>query len=158
MKFILDPALGRLAKWLRILGYDAIYWRGSQEGLIEVAKRENRIVLTRTQRIYENARGELTAFLVTENNPLLQLKEVIEGLKLKVKYEDLFSRCLICNEKLRSVPPEVVKDRVPDYVYRTQGCFSECPRCRRVFWGGTHYERMMEDLRRAIGEDNRGEF
>ncbi len=158
MKFVLDPALGKLAKWLRILGHDAIYWRGDQKGLIELAERENRVIITKTRKILQEAQGRLTVFFVTENNPFLQLKEVIGGLKLKVKPEDLFSRCLICNEKLISISPENVKGRVPDYVYRTQGSFSECPKCRRVFWGGTHYERMMEDLRRVIGEDNGWEF
>lgn len=147
MKFVLDQTLGRLCKWLRILGYDAVYWRGEAEGAIRFAEGTDRVLLTKTRLMFEKAKGRCRVFFVQGNGIHEQLRHIIQGLGLEVREECLFSRCLSCNEELIEVLPEDVKEFVPDYVWRTQPAFSQCPRCKKVFWAGTHYERMRETLR-----------
>lgn len=154
MKFIADPALGKLAKWLRILGYDTLYWRGNVEGLLQRAEEEQRVVLTRTRQVSKRAEGRCQIVEVKRNSVEGQLKEVIEALKLEIEPDKILGRCLICNVELRGISPEEVLGRVPDYIYRTHREFAECPGCKRVFWAGTHYERMWERLRRVLDEDN----
>lgn len=154
MKFILDPALGRLAKWLRIMGYDALYWRGDREGLLRRAQEEGRVILTRTKEILRRAEGMCRVYEVKGDRVEVQLRGLIRDLGLRVRPEAAFGRCLLCNRGLKEVRPNEVIGRVPDYVYRTQGRFWECPSCSRVYWPGTHYERMLEGLRRFLGEDH----
>jgi len=156
MKFLLDQALGGLCKWLRILGYDAISLRGDPETILKKAQEEGRIIVTRTRGLFEKIKGKGQVYFIRENKPLFQLKELFGNLDLKVREETLFSRCLLCNQELREVSPDEVKDRVPDFIFRTHTHFSECPKCHRVFWGGTHYERMIKTLREVFGEDNWG--
>lgn len=147
MKFVLDQTLGRLCKWLRILGYDAVYWRGETKGVLGFAERTDRILLTKSRSTFEMARNRCKVFLVQGNSVNEQLRHLIKGLGLEIREERLFSRCLSCNEELTEVLPEDVREFVPDYVWRTQPTFSQCPRCKKVFWAGTHYERMRETLR-----------
>lgn len=147
MKFVLDQALGRLCKWLRILGYDAVYWRGETEGAVGFAERTDRVLLTKTRSAFQKAKDRCKVFLVEGNGIHEQLRHVIHGLGLRVEEERLFSRCLYCNEELVEVTAEEVKELVPDYVWRTQLSFSQCPKCKKVFWAGTHYEKMRETLK-----------
>ncbi len=147
MKFVLDRPLGRLCKWLRILGYDAAYWRGEVEGAVEFATRTDRILLTKSLSTFEKAKGKCKVFLVQGNDIHEQLGQVVKCLGLQVEEGRLFSRCLSCNEELLEVSPEEVKELVPDYIWKTHFTFSRCPRCKKVFWAGSHYERMKETLR-----------
>jgi len=146
MRFALDRPLGKLAKWLRILGYDALYWRGEEERLLELAKEEGRVLITKTRRLGEEGKRGLKVVLIGEDNPFLQLREVMRRLGLRIDPGRLFKRCLSCNVPLQEVTPEEVEGEVPDYVFRTQDRFSRCPVCGKVFWPGTHYERMKEIL------------
>jgi len=150
MKFALDRPLGKLAKWLRILGFDALYWRGDEGELLERARAEGRVLITKTRRLAEGAEGLKVLFL-EEDNPFFQLRRVMEALGLKAESGRVFSRCLRCNTPLQEVSPEEVQGEVPDYVFRTQDRFSRCPSCGKVFWPGSHYERMLELLRELEG-------
>ncbi len=79
-----------------------------------------------------------------------QLVEVLGKLDLKPEPENLFTLCLRCNESLKEAKPEEVRPLVPDYVFRTQREFRVCPKCRGVFWPGTHRERALSTLRRIL--------
>jgi uncharacterized protein with PIN domain len=154
MKFLLDQALGGLCKWLRILGYDAVFLKADPDTILRKAQEEGRIIITRTKRLFEKIKGKGEVHFIRENKPLLQLKELMGSLDLKVMEEALFSRCLLCNEELKEASPQEVKDRVPDFIFKTHTRFSECPKCHKVFWGGSHYERMIKTLKEVFGEDN----
>jgi uncharacterized protein with PIN domain len=152
MIFIADKTLGKLAKWLRILGYDTIYWRSDDlTGLLSRALEEGRALITKDSKLYQG-KGTVRALLIQEDNPFLQLQEVLRHFRLPVNKEMLFTRCLICNASLEEVVPEEVKEEVPDYIYHTHQEFSRCPSCRKVYWAGTHYGQMakvVERLREA---------
>lgn len=150
MKFALDRPLGKLAKWLRILGFDTLYWRGDEGELLERVRVEGRVLITKTRRLVKGAEGLKVLFL-EEDNPFFQLRRVMEALGLKAEPGRVFSRCLRCNTPLQDVSPGEVQGEVPDYVFRTQVHFSRCPSCRKVFWPGSHYERMLELLQELQG-------
>jgi uncharacterized protein with PIN domain len=154
MRFIADKALGKLAKWLRILGYDTVYWRSDDvEGILQRAQGEGRTLITKDTKLFKG-KGSLEALLIREDNPFRQLQEVVHRFRLPVKKERLLSRCLTCNTPLEEMDPEEVKGEVPDYIYHTQQGFSRCPSCRKVYWAGTHYGHMTAVVERLQEEES----
>ena len=156
-RFIVDRMLGRLAKWLRILGYDTLYWRGSDPKAL-LKKGSGRIFLTRTVK-FPHGETFRKVLLIREDDPDLQLKSVIRELGLKVDDCRLFSRCVLCNEQLRRIPKEEAEGKVPDFVFSTHSDFHSCPACSRIYWEGTHQEHMRKKVaelfsgRRGIGKE-----
>jgi uncharacterized protein with PIN domain len=151
-RFILDCMLGKLAKWLRIMGYDTLYYSDiSDVDLLRTAEKEERVLLTRDTRIGER-KNSATIVLVYANEPEEQLKEVISRFQLNLSPERVFSRCLVCNTPISLVEKEDVADRVPPYVFKTQQRFAYCPTCNRVYWRGTHIKRVFARLRALVGE------
>lgn len=145
MRFIADAMLGRLAKWLRFLGYDTLYFRGDDSRLLELAEAEGRVLLTRDTRISRH-RPAVRCLFIRSDRVWEQLRQVIEELQLKT--EEVGSRCMRCNVLLASIEKAEAKGLVPDFVFKTQDAFSRCPACRRIYWAGSHFQRMEEALRR----------
>ncbi|UCD70629.1 MAG: Mut7-C RNAse domain-containing protein [Syntrophobacterales bacterium] len=145
-RFIVDSMLGKLAKWLRILGYDTLYWRGNDwQRLMEKGK--GRIFLTRTTKFSRG--GSFQGVIqIRDDNPNLQLKGVIRELALKIDEKRIFSRCLICNRQLKKMSKKELEGRIPNFVLSTYSEFSSCPECSRIYWKGTH----QENIRRKIEE------
>jgi uncharacterized protein with PIN domain len=152
MTFIADKTLGKLAKWLRILGYDTVYWRSDDlGGLLRRALEEGRSLITKDTKLYQG-KGSVRALLIREDNPFLQLREVVRHFRIPLTKEKLFSRCLTCNAPLEAVAPEEVREEVPDYIYHTHHEFSRCPSCRKVYWAGSHYGHMAKVVDRLQEE------
>ena len=151
-RFIADANVGRLAKWLRALGYDTLFFKEIDDNdLVRIGLAEGRVLLTRDSRLMERrvaALGPLKAILIRSEEVQLQLKQVVKSLGLDCRRRP-FSLCLECNESLESVPRSEVRTQVPPYVFETQTSFHRCPSCRKVYWQGTHWQRMSEDLERA---------
>jgi len=146
MKFILSKELGRLAKWLRILGFDAVYYnQDNLSSLIIQALRDERIILTRNQRLPQ-ARG-IKIVLIKNEKIKKQVAEILKTLKIKPEPEIMFSRCILCNAQLMDIAKEKVKDKVPEYVFKTQGYFITCPKCQRIYWQGTHWGNVTQTLK-----------
>jgi uncharacterized protein with PIN domain len=156
MKFLADSSLGRLSKWLRILGYDTVYWRGEADRIfLRKAEREGRAVLTRRKDVLSRQHPGIVLFV--ENDRVEdQLVEILGKLDLKPDPENLFTLCLRCNESLKEASPEEVRSLVPDYVFRTQSEFRVCPGCGSVFWPGTHRDRALKTLEKLLGDTIRG--
>ena len=150
-KFIVDNNVGKLAKWLRMMGYDTLFFNGSNDaGMIAVAVSDGRVILTRDTQIMKRrliTSGQLKAVLVKSDNPELQIRHVIERLNLDCQFRP-FALCLECNQPLLERSKEQVKDRVPPYVFRTQIQYMECPTCYRIYWRGTHWQAMTKRLRK----------
>jgi uncharacterized protein with PIN domain len=142
-KFLVTKELGRLARWLRILGYDTVYFSAdSKKGLALKSLKQDRIILTRDTRFSKYA-GFRTVHVKSDDFKQ-QIRQVIKLLRLKVKQGELFSRCIICNQVLKPAKKESVKKRVPEFVYETQEEFYQCPKCKRVYWQGTHWGNMSK--------------
>jgi hypothetical protein len=151
MKFIVTQELGRLAKWLRILGCDTLYFEsGNRSSLIITALREERIILTRDLRVGRHPGMKM----VTIKSDFIkdQLKQVLEELGIHPIEEEMFSRCVICNERLAEIEKQKVKDRVPEYVFQTQDNFVTCPSCSRIYWQGTHWGNVSKMLGEIFGK------
>ena len=146
MKFILTPELGRLAKWLRILGYDAVYFTQTQfSSLLIQALRDNRIILTRNAHCINKARGARLIHIKSDKVNQ-QLKQIVKELNLSLDSDKMFSRCTICNKELNDINKQKVKKRIPEYVFKTQDQFFICPSCQRIYWSGTHWGNVAKTL------------
>jgi uncharacterized protein len=143
-KFAADRMLGKLAKWLRIIGQDVIYGEHlSGYGLIRAARAENRLILTRDRRLKKKQPPD---FLFIESDHYReQLRQVIQACHLNPLHQ-AFTRCLECNIVLERRSKLSVEKIVPPYVFTTQENFSWCPKCRRVYWPATHHQKMVEEL------------
>ena len=145
MKFIVDFMLGRLCKWLRLMGYDAVFFRGADKNeLIYESLKQRRVVLTRNARITD--KKVLKRVLVKSDDLNLQIRQLVEELGLTIYREKVFSRCIVCNSAIEEAARETVKDRVPAYVFQTREKFFRCPGCDRVYWKGTHWDLVNRKL------------
>src|SRR6266702_3925750 len=124
-RFLADCNVGRLARWLRALGYDASYHAQIEDAaLVREAAAEDRVLLTRHH--------DVTA----------QLRQVFAELGLDI--EQSLTRCIECNAELEPRHADIVAERVPPFVRSTQTRYSECPGCGRIYWAGTHWQHMRE--------------
>ncbi len=149
VEFIVDHNAGKLVKWLRMMGYDTLFFNGRDDSrMIAAALAEDRIILTRDTGIMKRrlvTRGKLKAILLTSDEPVLQMKQVIGNLNLDIYFRP-FSICLGCNQILVEKNKEQVRERVPPYVLKTKNQYMECPVCRRIYWRGTHWQEMNKKL------------
>lgn len=144
--FIADRTLGRLAKWLRILGFDTLYDPEAPDSRLDDQCRPESVILTRTHRVRLKFRSRKHIF-IKSNDPEDQLREVIKVLNLSQADARPFSRCIICNTPIEPIEKESVRNSVPDYVWETKNDFQQCPRCRKTYWHGSHTERSLERIK-----------
>ena len=140
--------LGALARWLRVLGFDVAYDPALDDPeLVEKAVAEERVILTRDRRLVERRRAR-SHLLVRSDDVDEQVRQVLEDLRLRPDPATFLARCLRCNTPLESISPERAAARVPPWIARTQADFRACPGCGRVYWRGSHAERMRRKLER----------
>ena len=143
VKFIVDGMLGRLAKWLRILGYDTAYLpRLDDNQLVRLARAEGRLLLTRDRGLAR--RRGLQCLLIESDYLEEQLRQILTELALTE--ENSFSRCPVCNTPLQRIEKTELEGRVPPHIFHTHKDFSLCPNCGKIYWPGTHWARMQEKL------------
>jgi uncharacterized protein with PIN domain len=152
-KFFADAHLGRLARHLRLLGFDTAYEYNCDDAhLAATAAAEGRIVLTRDAGLLK--RNVVThGLFVRAQQPRAQLHEVVRRLQLVSRLHP-FTRCLVCNEALTAAFREQVAAEVPERAWHAHEHFMRCGRCARVYWAGTHYERLrrlVEDIQQSPG-------
>lgn len=150
--FIADAMLGRLARALRMLGYDVVYRSDIEDSTLKLeALRGSRVLLTRDHEVAETCLP-VQVVLVSDDHVEGQLRQVVRELGLK-REGDTFTRCVVCNRSLVEVEREAVRERVPPYVFRTQTRFARCPGCGRIYWEATHVARAREWLDTALGDE-----
>jgi len=137
--------LGRLARWLRIAGFDVLYEPHIKDGeLLRIAIKEERVVLTRDTRFVQRKAASDRSFLIRSETPIIQLKEVLSAFGLKPLKT---GRCPSCNGVLVKVrKKEKYKDHIPEHVYLTRNHFFRCRGCGRLYWEGSQYERQKKIL------------
>ncbi len=144
MKLLCDHMLGTLAKWLRFMGYDTAYPGPLDDtALIAAARAEGRVLLTRDKELAARSPG---AVRVRSDVLEEQVREVASALDLRLV--DPLSRCSVCNGELVPVPHETVRGLVPEGVRSRHQEFWQCPTCHRVYWQGSHWDKMVERLNR----------
>lgn len=150
MKFIADIMVGKLARYLRMAGYDVAYFNDASDDLIiRTAMEEDRIVLTRDTLMLGRRQftgGTIKSVFISDDNIRKQLLQVRSELNISLG-TDLI-RCLICNDLLVKVLKRDVRNKVPPYVYGTQDDFMHCRGCGKYYWRGTHYDYMDDFFKR----------
>ncbi len=153
MKFIVDNNVGKLAKWLRMMGYDALFFDGEDDWLmLRTALAEDRVILTRDTQIMRTGvvtNGRIKAILIQSDEPEQQIRQVVQTLNLDC-HSGLFTVCLECNKSLVPRNQQQVRERVPPYVFQTQSQYMECPACHRIYWRGTHWQAMNRKVEQLV--------
>jgi len=148
-KFICDDHCGRLARWLRFVGYDCLHDQHELDShLLRKAADENRVILTRDGRLVAKILAR-RAILLESYDPLAQLLQVLQSFSLIVERDRMFTRCTVCNQVTEAVDASAVWTSLPPHIQRTKSEFRLCLSCGRIYWSGTHVERMLEKLRAA---------
>ncbi|MEA2006164.1 MAG: Mut7-C RNAse domain-containing protein [Acidobacteriota bacterium] len=146
MRFIVDCMLGKLAKWLKILGFDTLYFSKIEDSnLIDIAKKENRVLLSRDNELIKKSKGIPTLFIKSEDWRE-QVEQVLSGFDIWEEI-NMHSRCLVCNSELKYLPKENAINLVAPFVFKHADSFALCPCCGRVFWRGTHFHDMELKIR-----------
>ena len=139
-----DGMLGRLAKWLRMMGYDTAYDNHADDHeLAHRSRLEGRILLTRDCELA--GRKGLTTVFIKSQMLEEQVRQVVA--QIGAPPESALQRCSVCNTPLEAAAAGQVTDRVPPYVLKAQQVFRICPGCGRVYWAGTHRDRILEQLK-----------
>lgn len=142
MKLLCDHMLGSLARWLRFMGYDTAYPKAMEDrDLIAKAREEERVLLTRDKGLAARFSG---AIYVKSDVLAEQIRELAALLPLRVL--DPLSRCSLCNTPIEPAPRDVVRDLVPEGVLSRQKEFWRCPSCGKIYWQGSHWDKMIERL------------
>lgn len=142
VRFLLDIHLGRLAGYLRLVGFDALYHNDYEDPeLARISCTERRILLTKDRGLLK--RTQVThGYFVRASHPREQLLEVLRRFDLFASIE-AFSRCLRCNDRIVPIPKQEVLDLLPRQTRQHFDAFYQCAGCGRVYWKGSHYERMQ---------------
>lgn len=144
-----ESTLGKLAKWLRLAGFDTLCHTGTPdyEALKIQAMAQKRMVLTRTGPVFTKLPSGRAIFIESDD-PGEQIRQVFKN--CNIHRDDLapLSRCSVCNSTLRQIPKEKLQGAVPDYILLRHQRFHECPECRRIHWAGTHVTGMMAMIER----------
>lgn len=144
-QFIVDVNLGKLAKKLRLLGFDTLFRNDLDDPeIVEIAAREKRIILTRDKGVLKY-NGVTHGYWLRSNCPQIQLKEVVEYFQLKNSFNP-FSRCSDCNGILCSVKKENIFTRIAPDTFQYYSVFWECSNCRKIYWKGSHFIQINQWL------------
>jgi uncharacterized protein with PIN domain len=144
MKFIADVMVGKLARWLRVMGVDVAYSNAYEDDeVLRIAEAEDRVILTRDVPLAARSVAG-RSLLIDDDHYKQQVRQVVRTFDLKDF--KIFSRCLECNTLLEEVSKEEVFEKVPPYVYLTQERFAMCATCGRVYWRGTHTNEMLKRI------------
>lgn len=147
IRFLCDQNLGKLARWLRILGFDVQYMSCWDDKKVAQAIAGDRTVLTRkTMACY----GEHMVF-IRSDHAHAQIQELFRMLDIK-EIGEPFTRCSLCNTLLEDISKDSVEGLVPDYVHDTNKYFARCPSCRRIYWKGTHLSKADDMIHQLLKE------
>ncbi|UCD31805.1 MAG: Mut7-C RNAse domain-containing protein [Desulfobacterales bacterium] len=147
--FVAEATLGKLARWLRIMGFDTIYSPATPNKEWIEDKDKTRILLTRTRKVKDLSNAQTRIFIVSDK-PFEQLKEVIHSVGIVPEDIKLFFRCLRCNIPIQPIDKKHVQRLVPDHILETHHLFQTCTGCGRIYWPGTHTENSREVIKKLF--------
>lgn len=158
MKFVVDGMLGKLARWLRMLGYDTKYFNDvDDDEILKVASEEKRILLTRDYQFFRKASIHgVRAIFIDGETPAEKLAELTRELNVRLEVNIDESRCPKCNARIKPIDKERVKDKVPKSTYRIYNEFWVCTGCGQVYWKGSHWKKINSTLNRVKQIASRG--
>jgi uncharacterized protein with PIN domain len=141
-KFILDVHLGKLARYLRLLGFDTLYRNDLQDAeIVRLAKQQHRIILTRDIGLLKN-KSITRGYWLRATQPKQQIKEILLRFDLSKKAKP-FSRCLECNGKIKLISKQLAEKILPMKTHKYYKKFYRCNTCKRIYWEGSHYKKLQ---------------
>ena len=151
VKFIVDCMLGKLTRWLRMLGYDVKYSRSLGDNqLIKTAKMEHRTLLTRDIKLYKQALMQgINTFFIEGETGVEKLANLAKQSNITVEIDVAVSRCPKCNTRIRPIPKDRVINKVPRGTLVHSDKFWKCPNCKQIYWHGAHWKQITETLKHA---------
>jgi len=151
VKFIADSMLGKLARWLRMLGHDVTYTiQLNDNDLLELAKKENRVLLTKDLELYKRANAKnLDALYLEGKSESERLAEVAKRYSLTLEIDMEKSHCPVCNTKLKATPKEQLSGEIEKNTFTYYDKFWKCPNCGQVYWQGAHWNQISKTLKEA---------
>lgn len=145
VRFATDATVGKLGRYLRAAGFDTVCQHQSRQvDFFDIINLE-RVILTRSTRLRSRFQTRCLVF-IRDNDPLQQMMQVVRELNLRWCDVKPFSRCLVCNDDIRQVARDAVAGRVPLYVWQRHHTFHACSQCGRIYWAGSHHNRMCKRL------------
>lgn len=162
MNFLLDGMLGKLTRWLRMMGHDAKYSTSDDAELLEIGKKEYRVLLTRDFALYQQAtaRGADVYYVEGETEPE-RIAELAKRYQIPIEIDLALSRCPKCNAKLASVPKETIAGQVEENTLAQYSEFWRCLNCGAVYWQGAHWTKIratLEEAKQKLKEEKEAEF
>lgn len=145
MTFLADRTLGKLARWLRMLGYDTLSVQHIDADRLECAQQTQRVVLTRDTAFFARLPPD-TGIFITSDHVAEQVQQVLKAFRLTPDEARPLSRCLACNTLLEQIEKATVEGEIPDFIFHTQQEFARCPHCRKVYWKGSHHQNILKRL------------
>jgi uncharacterized protein with PIN domain len=151
-KFICDVHLGKLARYLRMMGFDVLYKNTfADKEIVRLSKKERRAILTRDKGILK--RGQVDhGYFIRNSEATKQAEEVVRRFDLQKSILE-FTRCLDCNHKLIKIAKANIGEELPPKVASSQNEFFKCPGCSKLYWKGTHHQKMLSFIKK-IKEKN----
>lgn len=151
MRFVIDSMLGRLTRWLRMLGYDAVYMnKGSDDELLAISTDERRILLTRDLALYRRATSRgLDTYFVDGCSTASRLANIAKRYLIRLTVDPHHSRCPLCNSRLNVTAKQDILHKVPRGTLNNYDEYWSCSGCEKIFWHGSHWKRINETLRMA---------
>lgn len=148
IKFIVDGMLGRVARWLRMLGYDTKYAGDLQDNeILEIAANEGRIILTKDYQLYRKANASgIKAVFVEGRTHIEKMVDLSRQLNISLEINIEKSRCPKCNSPIKPIEKESIKDKVLYSTYKTYNEFWICTGCSQVYWKGSHWKKINDSL------------
>jgi len=154
-----DVMLGRLAKWLRILGFDVLYSNDAEDNeLLKTCESEGRVLLTRDTELARRAAKSIAVVFVTGDHIKEQFTSIRCELPITFEPQAIFSRCVVCNTPLKAATRDEVEGLIPAFVFATNKTFKICPGCRKVYWKGSHVEHALRTVLASFAVFNDGDL
>jgi len=147
MRFLCDQMLGTLAKWLRLMGYNTFYANNEMKDseLLQIAKKEKRIIITRDKELFIRGKKQNLKVIKIKSTDLdIQLKHVLND--IRINKEAIFSRCSLCNTLINKIDKDEIKNKVPEKIYKYKNLFWFCPKCGKIYWMGSHYNKIITKI------------
>jgi uncharacterized protein with PIN domain len=151
VKFVADGMLGKLSRWLRLLGYDVKYSSNLEDAqLMTVAKKERRILLTRDLELYQQATAKgLNAFYLEGKTEVERLFNLARRFRIRLDIDMATSRCTKCNTIVKPITKAEAGEKVEENTFSNYEDFWKCPKCGQIYWQGAHWTKIRKTLEMA---------
>ncbi|MEM3833638.1 MAG: Mut7-C RNAse domain-containing protein [Thermoprotei archaeon] len=148
IKFLTDGMLGKLTRFLRILGFDTIYFRGTNDNeLLTISQKDNRILITRDRELHQRAiKMNIKSILITETSLKNQLLQIVSKLNISLDLDTAETRCPLCNTKLEHISKYEIKNKIPEKIFASHEEFWICKKCNKIYWMGSHWKSINKTI------------